>query len=173
MRTAILALLCVAIPAANAQEKSEKFAVFVTGLDAASPVAQSLVKKLNESKPFQAVASTDPSKVVVLVSCMQRKQSDPFACMYVAHFNGATFKSFLGGGLFLGRTADDVATNFLASIAQDIVERFDATSLENLREGLESCLLMTETKCNIPDPLQKEFGAKELTLGQYILKKNQ
>jgi hypothetical protein len=104
-------------------EQSGKFAVFVTGLGEAALVAQSLAKKLNESKPFEAVTKENPSKVVVLISCMPRKQTDPFAYMYVSQYDGATFKTFLGGGLFLSTTAGAVASNFLGSIAQDIVER--------------------------------------------------
>jgi hypothetical protein len=167
-----LAVVFFALPA-NPQDKSDKFAVFVTGLNDAAPVAQSLIKKLNASKPFEVVGKDDTAKVVVLVSCYSRKQTDPFLCMYVAHFNGPTFKTFLGGGMWVGTSVDAVSDNFLASIAQDIVERFDSTSKENLREALQACLLMTDSKCNVPDPLQKEFDAKQLTLGQYLLKKNQ
>ena len=93
--------------------------------------------------------------------------------MYVSHYNGAAFKTFLGGGMFAATTADAIANNFLTPIAQDIVERFDSTSNDNLREALEACLLMTDSKCNVPDPLQAEFNAKQLTLGRYLLKKNQ
>jgi hypothetical protein len=169
-----LGLLVAATAAGQktSQGKSDKFAVFVSGLGEAAPVAQSLIKKLNESKPFEAVTKEDPSKVVVLISCMPRKQTDPFACMYVSQYNGATFKTFLGGGLLLSMTADAVASNFLGSIAQDIVERWDNTNTDNLRQGLESCLLLTDSKCNVPDPLQKELGASQLTLGQYLLKKH-
>lgn len=163
----------LAVAASATAQKSDKFAVFVTGLDDAAPVSQSLIKKLNASQPFEAVAAKDPSKVAVLISCMPRsKPADPFGCMYVAQFNGPTFKTFLGGGLFFAMSADEIASNFLGSIAKDIVERFDSTSRDNLREALEACLLITDSKCNVPDPLQKEFDAKQLTLGQYLLKKN-
>ena len=158
---------------ASSQDKSDKFAVFVTGLGDAAPVAQSLIKKFNASKPFEVVGKDETAKVVVLVSCMSRKATDPYVCMYVSLYNGATFKTFLGGGMWAATNADAVSDNFLASIAQDIVERFDDTSKDNLREALQACLLMTDSKCNVPDPLQKEFNAKELTLGQYLLKKNQ
>lgn len=158
---------------ARSQNTSEKFAVFVVGMDTAAPVAQSLIKQLNASKPFVAVSKNDANKVAVLISCMPRKQTEPFVCMYVLQFSGATFKTFMGGGLFFSATADEVATNFLGSIAEDVVERFNDTNLDNLRQGLESCLLLTDSKCNVPDPLQKEFDAKELTLGQYLLKKHQ
>jgi len=165
-------VLALALPA-GAQERSAKFPVFVTGFDDAVPVVQLMIKKLNASKPFEAVGGNDSSKVSVLITCMPRKPSAAFACMYVSHHNGAAFKTFMGGGLFLAATADTVADNFLASIAQDVVERYDKTSLDSLRQALEACLLMTETKCNVPDPLQRELGAKQLTLGQYILKKSQ
>jgi hypothetical protein len=124
---AFLALAVSALP----QDKSDKFAVFVSGLDSAAPVAQSLIKQLNASKPFEAVRQKEPSKVVVLVSCMTRKQTDPFACLYVSHLNGATFKTFLGAGLFVATTAEAVATNFLGAIAQDIVERYEDTDRES------------------------------------------
>jgi hypothetical protein len=106
------------------QDKPEKFAIFVSGLESAAPVAASLIKKMNASKPFEAVTSKDPSKVVVLVSCTPRKATEPFACLCVSQYKGATFKSFLGAGLFVADTADDVSDNFLGSIAQDIVERY-------------------------------------------------
>jgi len=53
------------------------------------------------------------------------------------------------------------------------LERFDETSTQNLSEGLEVCQLTTDSKCNVPDPLQREFNAKQLTLGPYRLKKHQ
>ena len=175
MNKAITAILLTLLPiavSAGPQDKSEKFALFIVGLDAAAPVSQSLIKKLNETKPFEAVSKKDLSKVNVLISCMLRKNTEPFVCMYSSHYNGPSFQSFLGGGLFYSTSADAVATNFLASIAEDIVERFDNTDVDNLRHALESCLLLTESKCNVPDPLQKEYDAKQLTLGQYLLKKH-
>lgn len=174
MRSGQIAVCVLALSVLTySQGKSDKFGVFVTGLGDAAPVAQALINKMNASKPFEAVRKDDQSKVVVLVSCMEHKAGLPYACMYVLHFNGPTSKSFMGGGMWLGNTAGDVADNFLGSIAQDIVERFDDTNKQNLREALQSCLLMTESKCNVPDPLQKEFGGTQLTLGQYLLKKNQ
>jgi len=57
----LIALLAFAVTA-NPQGKSDKFAVFVTGLDDAAPVAQSLIKKLNESKPFEAVSQENQAR---------------------------------------------------------------------------------------------------------------
>jgi hypothetical protein len=58
----------------------------------------------------------------------------------------------------------------LKSIAQDIVERFDNTNKENLRDALKSCLFLMDTKCNVPQPPQQEFGEKQLTMGQFMMK---
>lgn len=174
VRTPIaLPLFALAGLTAVGQEKFDRVAVYVTGLGSAAPVTQSLIKQMNASKPFQAVGQKDPSRVVVLVFCQQRNEGDLFACLYVAQHNGATFKTFLGAGLHIGRTAEEVGTDFFVSIASDIAERYNDTEMGSLRQALETCLLFTDTKCNVPDPLQKEFGAKQLTLGQYIMQKHE
>jgi hypothetical protein len=169
---ALFAFLALAF-SASAQEKSDKFAIFVTGLDDATPVVRSLIKQLNAAEPFEAVTKNDSSKVTVLVVCMPRKQTEPFVCMYVSQLNGPTLKTFLGGGLFFSMDAEAVARDFLTSVSQDILERIDDTNKANLRQALESCLLMTDSKCNVPGPLQKEFGANQLTLGQYLFQKHE
>ena len=61
------------------------------------------MKMLNQYKPFEAVTKQDPSKVVVLISCMSRKKTEPFVCMYVSHYNGAAFKTFFGRRSFFQR----------------------------------------------------------------------
>jgi len=141
------------------QAKSEKFGLFVTGASDAEPVVKALTKALNESKPFEVVSKAD-SKVAVLVSCMERQKTQPFVCMYVASFNGAAFQTFMGGGLYVAADADTLALNFLQSIAADIVERFDGTSVSNARQTLEGCLFLSEPGCDVPEQLQKELGAK-------------
>lgn len=175
MRILCAALFLTLAISVNAQEKADKFAIFVAGsTDAdAGPVAQSMIKKLRDSKPFTPVSQNDISKVAVIVSCMPRKQTEPFVCMYVSHYNGATFKTFLGGGLYFSASADAVASDFLGAIASDIVERYESTTKDNLKQSLETCLFLTESKCNVPEPLQKEVGAKQISLSQYLLKQTQ
>jgi len=152
-------------------QQNEDFLVYVVGMGAAEPVGKALKKKFSTSKPFALATKDDVSKVVVLISCMDHdKEGLPYACMYVLSLNGAAFKTFMGGGLYLAMTPEDMANNFLKSIAQDIVERFDNTSKENLRASLKSCLFLTDTKCNVPQPLQEEFGEKQLSLGQFMMR---
>jgi len=165
-----LAFLFVA-PAIPRQQHDDDFLIYVVSQGTGDPIGKALKKKLSVSKPFKVATRDDVSKVVVLVSCMDHdKEGVPYACMYVLSLNGAAFKTFMGGGLYLAMTPDDLANNFLKSIAQDIVERFDNTNKENLRDSLKSCLFLADTKCNVPTPLQQEFGEKQLTLGQFMMK---
>jgi hypothetical protein len=164
------AFLIVA-PVVPQQQHSDDFLVYVVGMDAAAPIVKALKKKMSASRPFAVATKDDVSKAVVLISCMDHdKEGLPYACMYVLSLNGAAFKTFMGGGLYLAMTPEDMANNFLKSIAQDIVERFESTNKENLRDSLKSCLFLTDTKCNVPTPLQEEIGEKQLTLGQYMMK---
>ncbi len=157
-------------PVIPQQQRDEDFLIYVVAQGSAEPIGKALRKKFNTSKPFAVATKDDVSKAVVLVSCMDHdKEGLPYACMYVLSLNGAAFKTFFGGGLYLAMTPDDMANNFLKSIAQDIVERFDNTNKENLRDSLKSCLFLTDTKCNVPKPLQDEFGEKQLTLGQFMM----
>ena len=105
--------------------------------------------------------------------CSQEPVTQSYPANYVSHYNDGDVKKFLGGSdCSRPRQQTRCGTIFFDSIAQSIVERYKDTNMQNLKEGLESCLLMTESKCNVPDPLQKEFGATEMTLGQFLLKKN-
>jgi hypothetical protein len=157
----------------NEKQASEKFAIFIiTGTDS-SAVTKALIQKLNDSKPFTTVSKDDASKATVIVDCMHRdKAEQPFICMYVSHYNGAAFKTLLGAGEYISQTADDMADNLLAAIAADIVERWEETDRRNMTESLEACLFLTDSKCNVPTPLQAQLGEKQLTLGQYLFKKN-
>jgi hypothetical protein len=168
-------LVGILVFAASAQDKPEKFVVFLSGVDDAVPVVQSLTKLMNESKPFEvAVSKNDPCKLLIMVSCIDRKQqSDPFVCMYISQYNGAAFKTFLGSGLLATKSADEAATGFLGSIAKDILEGYNTTDKENLRQGLEACVFLTDSKCNVPIPLQKELDTKQITLSQYLLARHE
>jgi hypothetical protein len=167
----LTALAFFFVASAIPQQHEEDFLVYVVAQGAAEPIGKALKKKLSVSRPFAVATKDDVSKAVVLVSCMDHdKEGLPYACMYVLSLNGSAFKTFMGGGLYLAMTPDDVASNFVKSIAQDIVERFENTNKENLRDALKSCLFLTDTKCNVPTPLQQEFGEKQLTLGQFMMK---
>lgn len=153
-------------------QESARFPVFVTGSGDAGIVARSLNQRLKGSMPFVAATEPEASKVAVLISCMSRASTDPFLCMYVSFYMGASIsKTFLGSGLFVGTSAEAVSSNFLGSIAQDIADRFDNTANDSLRQALESCLALTDFKCRVPPSLRKELDAATLTLEQYLKQK--
>ena len=109
--------------------------------------------------------------LLLTANCLPRKQkADTFECFYTAHYAGGTSKTFMGGGIYVAPTSDEVADNFLASIAQDIVERWNDTIRANAIERLESCLFLTQSSCKVPDPLEPELKTKVINLSQYLQK---
>ena len=70
-------------------------------------------------------------------------------------------------GSFRNR-AGDVADNFLAAVAQDIVERLDDVSRSNAIETLEACLFLTQSSCAVPEKVVPELKVKVLNLSQYL-----
>src|ERR1700746_4049841 len=65
-------------------------------------------------------------------------------------------------------TAEAAADNFLAAIAQDIVERWDGMVRANAIENLEACLMLTQPSCKVPDSLVPELKVKMINMSQYF-----
>jgi hypothetical protein len=61
-----------------------------------------------------------------------------------------------------------VADNFLASVAQDIVERWNGMVRANAVENLEACLMLTQSSCKVPDSLVPELKSKIINMSQYL-----
>lgn len=76
----------------------------------------------------------------------------------------------MGGGIYGAATSGEVADNFLASVAQDIVERWNSMVRANAIEHLEACLMLTQSSCKVPDPLEPELKTKIINLSQYLQK---
>jgi len=94
---------------------------------------------------------------LVTLDCIPQKvKTDPFDCFYTASYAGGTTKTFMGGGIYESATADEASDNFLSSIAQDIVERWEGMVRDNAVENLEACLMLTQSSCKVPDPLIPE-----------------
>jgi hypothetical protein len=111
------------------------------------------------------------SKLSLLVTsdCIPQKQKgDPFVCFYTSAYAGGTTKTFMGGGIYQADTAENVADNFLSSLAQDVVERWDGMVRANAIENLETCLMLTQSSCKVPDPLVPDLKMKTINLSQYM-----
>jgi hypothetical protein len=129
-----------------------------------------LKQKMNATHLFEIVGQDNPN-LVLIVDCTARDSaSEPYTCMYVGHYAGTTFKTLLGAGLWNGKSADDVATAFLAAVASDISERWNGTIRTDQIASLETCLFLTESNCAVPDGLQTELKAKSINLSQYLRK---
>jgi hypothetical protein len=130
-------------------------------------------KIASHPKQFMLVSNTKDSYpgVLVMADCLpQKEKTGAFVCYYTSHFVGGTSKSFMGGGIYLAATSDEVADSFLASIAQDIVEQWNPMIRLNAIDSLEACLELTQSSCKVPEPLEPELKAKIINLSQYLQK---
>ena len=120
---------------------------------------------------FKVVDNSDPSLGLLFTEdCMPRQPTEPYVCFYTTHYVGGTAKTFMGGGIYVGKTAGDIADNFVTAVAQDIVERWNEIVRTNGIEMLESCLFLTQSSCAVPDTLQPELKVKVLNMSQYMQK---
>jgi hypothetical protein len=128
-------------------------------------------KLASHPKQFTLV-STDASgpALAVVFDCMPRKPTEGFVCNYTSHYVGLASKTFMGGGIYVAATSDEIADNFFAAIAQDIVERWNHTERSNAIENLEACLFLTQSSCKVPDQLEPELKTKIINLSQYLQK---
>jgi len=72
--------------------------------------------------------------------------------------------------MYASKSANDVADNLLASMAQDVAERWNSTMRSNAIRIVESCLSPTESSCSVPVPLTPELRSKVLNLAQSLQK---
>lgn len=127
---------------------------------ASRPNLLSLVSNSDEDSP----------RLLFVADCMTRdKPSDAYVCLYTSQHAGGAVKTLLGGGVCASKTADEVADNLLASMAQDIAERWNNTMRAYAIEMLESCLFLTQSSCAVLEALVPEH-AKVLNLSQYLQK---
>jgi hypothetical protein len=145
--------------------------------DETTPSSKALMTDLRSKigghpKLFALVSNKDSDPgLLITADCLPQKQkTDAFVCYYTSHYVGGTSKTFMGGGIYGAATPDEVADNFLASIAQDVVERWNGMLRSNAIETLESCLFLTQSSCKVPDALESELKIKIINLSQYLQK---
>lgn len=129
-------------------------------------------KMSSHPKQFTLVSNKDSDQgLIVTADCLPQTRSDAvFACFYASHYAGGTGKTFMGGGIYLAATADEMSDNFLAAIAQDVAERWNEIVRTNAIESLESCLFLTQSACKVPGTLVPELKTNVINLSQYLQK---
>jgi hypothetical protein len=173
-RTALLAAVLSCYSACLVQAQQIKISTITGGGQPSEETIKLLRQKLSEhEKLFTLVKTEDASPgLIIQADCMDRKTSDAaYICFYTVHYASGTTKSFMGGGVNVTKTADEMATGFLASLAQDISESMNNTIRTDARAQLESCLLLTQSSCAVPEILVPELKVKILNLSQYLQKK--
>jgi hypothetical protein len=127
---------------------------------AADPSLFSLVSNLDESAGLMFDAG-----------CITRdKPNDAYVCFYTSYYAGGVIRTPLGSGMYASKSVDDVANNLLASMAQDVAERWNSTMRSNAIKIMESCLSPTSSSCVVPVPLTPELRTKVLNLTQSLQK---
>jgi len=121
---------------------------------------------------FSLVTNLDDSTGLVFeADCKSREKSnDAYICFYTSYYAGGVVKTPLGSGMYASKSANDVADNLLASMAQDVAERWNSTMRSNAIRIVESCLSPTESSCSVPVPLTPELRSKVLNLAQSLQK---
>jgi hypothetical protein len=128
-------------------------------------------KIASHSNLFSLVPNLDDSSGLVFeAGCKSREQSnDAYVCFYTSYFAGGIIRTPLGSGMYASKSADDVANNLLALMAQDLAERWNSTMWSNAIKIVESCLSSTSS-CTMPFPLTPELRTKVLNLAQSLQK---
>jgi len=121
---------------------------------------------------FSLVSNLDESTGLVFdADCMTRdKPSDAYVCFYTSYYAGGVIRTPLGSGMYASKSADDVANNLLASMAQDVAERWNSTIRNNAIKVIESCLSPTSSSCAVPVPLTPELRTKVLSFARSLQK---
>jgi hypothetical protein len=119
---------------------------------------------------FSLVTNLDNSTGVVFdAECKSREKSnDSYVCFYTSYYAGGAIKSPLGSGMYASNSVDDVADNLLASMAQDLAERWNSTLRSNALTIMESCLSASKSSCSVPVPLTAEVRSRVLSLAQSL-----
>jgi hypothetical protein len=119
---------------------------------------------------FQVVSTEDSSMALIFQSdCMARNsEHDAYVCFYTLHYSGPNGKTFMGSGVDAAKSADEIADAFLSSMSQDIIEQVNKAMRTNAIESLESCLLLTQSSCAVPNLVVPELKVKTINLSQYL-----
>jgi hypothetical protein len=127
-------------------------------------------KVASHSNLFSLVTTLDDSTGLVFdADCKSReKYNDAYVCFYTSYDAGGVVKTPLSSGMYASKSADDVANNLLALMAQDVAERWNSTLRSNAIKIIESCLSQTATRCAVPVPLTPELRSKALKLAQSL-----
>jgi hypothetical protein len=173
-RSVLIAAVLSCYSACLAQAQQIKISTITGGGQSSEETMKLFRQKISQHENlFTLVKAEDASPgLIIQLDCLDRNNSDAaYVCFYTVHYASGTTKSLMGGGVNATKTAEEMATGFLRSLAQDITESMNSSIRTNAVEQLEACLLLTQSSCAVPETLIPELGVKTLNLSQYLQKK--
>ena len=165
----MLATVLLVGPSFAQSRKPLKVKVIYDPTDVSSmAVGPLLVQKVAGQPKFFSVVNDDDKDLAIVTDCYRATSNDPYSCFYVANEFLGSNESLLGAAVIVKASPDEAATALFASILQDVAERWNTTTRRMLIAELETCLLLTESSCAVPDPLVAELKTKSINLSQYM-----
>jgi len=135
-----------------------------------SAVAPMLVRLFAAQPKLFTVADGDDKDLAIVSDCYRETPNDPYSCFYVATKWIGSTQALLGAAVIVQKLAEQAANSLFADILQDVMERWNSTDRQMLINELETCLMLTESSCAVPDPLVAELKTKSINLSQYVRK---
>src|SRR5437867_11107720 len=93
-----------------AKDQPIKLSTITNGSEPASAEMMKLFRQKIGTHPnlFTLVNNDDPSLGLLFTAdCMSRQTAnDPYVCFYTTHYVGGTSKTFMGGGVYVAKTAN-------------------------------------------------------------------
>jgi hypothetical protein len=135
-----------------------------------SSVAPMLLRLFAAQPKLFIVADGEDKDLAIVSDCYRETLNDAYSCFYVATKWIGSTQALLGAAVVVQKSAEQAANSLFADILQDVVERWNSTDRQMLINELETCLMLTESSCAVPDPLVAELKTKSINLSQYMRK---
>jgi hypothetical protein len=116
------------------------------------------------------ITSTEPN-LMFMLNCLDRNSTyDGYTCSYTTHQKDGPTETFIGSGVYTAKSADGVADQMFSTVAEGVVAEWHFFTRANALNALNTCLVLTQSRCAVPDILVPELHARVLNFSQYLQK---
>ena len=159
--------------AANKGWRGEVTMIADKNSESSRTVAADLHSKFAASSNLFTLNDSNDSMegLIVIPDCLPRtEKTGPFVCYYTAFYFQGKAKTLIGAAAAVKTTSAEVADFFFASIAQDILDNWNKAIRAIAITRLEGCVILTQSRCEVPELLKPDFKTETINLLQYLTK---